>query len=159
MGSWGGRLFSFFISNWSSRKVTLLTICFVRAKLQHTAAFAQLPIGLESEVKGIIDLVRWRAYYFEGNQGLVDSGTLKINFWHLKFYWFYWAVWTTLNLIHYHLKTLASRLQLILVPKITSPSNPMGEVKFLCGYVNMKSGSVNMKSGQVYCYSIRSLMC
>ena len=42
---------------------------FPRAKLQHTAAFTQFSIGLESEVKGVIDLVCGKAYYFEGNHG------------------------------------------------------------------------------------------
>ena len=40
---------------------------FPRAKLQRITAFTQLPIGLESEVKGVIDLMCWKAYYFEGN--------------------------------------------------------------------------------------------
>ena len=44
-------------------------IIFPRAKLQHTAAFTQFSIGLESEVKGVIDLVCGKAYYFEGNHG------------------------------------------------------------------------------------------
>ena len=42
---------------------------FPRAKLQRIAAFTQLPIGLESEVKGVTDLVCWKAYYLEGNHG------------------------------------------------------------------------------------------
>ena len=44
---------------------------FPRAKLQRTAAFTQFPIGLESEVKGVIDLVCWKAYYFEGIMGKI----------------------------------------------------------------------------------------
>ncbi|CRK93506.1 CLUMA_CG007042, isoform A [Clunio marinus] len=42
----------------------------MRSKLHHNAAFVQLPIGLESDCKGIVDLVSERALYFEGNFGM-----------------------------------------------------------------------------------------
>lgn len=42
----------------------------MRSKLKHNAAFIQLPIGLESNCKGIIDLVTQKAMYFEGDFGL-----------------------------------------------------------------------------------------
>lgn len=42
----------------------------MRSKLKHNAAFVQLPIGLESECRGIVDLVTERALYFEGDFGL-----------------------------------------------------------------------------------------
>ncbi|XP_044727096.1 elongation factor G, mitochondrial [Chrysoperla carnea] len=41
----------------------------MRSKLNHNAAYINIPIGLESETKGIIDLVRQKAVYFEGNYG------------------------------------------------------------------------------------------
>ncbi|CAH1957844.1 unnamed protein product [Acanthoscelides obtectus] len=41
----------------------------MRSKMNHHAAFIQLPIGLESNCKGIVDLVSQKAIYFEGDHG------------------------------------------------------------------------------------------
>lgn len=41
----------------------------MRSKLNHNAAFVQLPIGLENDCKGIIDLIEQKAVYFEGSFG------------------------------------------------------------------------------------------
>ncbi len=43
----------------------------LRSKLGHNAAFLQLPIGKESDVKGIVDIVRDRAIYFDGSHGQI----------------------------------------------------------------------------------------
>nr|NVI74809.1 iconoclast [Cucujiformia] len=41
----------------------------MRSKLNHNAAFVQLPIGLEGDCKGVIDLIQEKAIYFEGDYG------------------------------------------------------------------------------------------
>ncbi|CAG9768588.1 unnamed protein product [Ceutorhynchus assimilis] len=41
----------------------------MRSKLNHNAAFIQLPIGLEGECQGLIDIIEQKAIYFEGNYG------------------------------------------------------------------------------------------
>lgn len=41
----------------------------MRSKMNHNAAFIQLPIGLEGECKGIIDLITKQAIYFDGSYG------------------------------------------------------------------------------------------
>lgn len=41
----------------------------LRGKLLHNAAFIQLPIGLESNNKGLVDLISQKALYFEGKFG------------------------------------------------------------------------------------------
>ncbi len=41
----------------------------VREKLRLNAAMAQIPIGLEDKLEGVIDLVGMKAYYFSGSDG------------------------------------------------------------------------------------------
>lgn len=41
----------------------------MRTKLNHNAAFIQLPIGLENNNKGVVDLVEQKAMYFDGPFG------------------------------------------------------------------------------------------
>ncbi|NNE08641.1 MAG: elongation factor G [Gemmatimonadetes bacterium] len=41
----------------------------LRSKLGHNAVMLQLPIGLESDHEGVVDLVKMKAYYFEGENG------------------------------------------------------------------------------------------
>ena len=42
-----------------------------RAKLNHNAAFVQLPIGLERNHIGVVDIIRRKALYFDGEFGYV----------------------------------------------------------------------------------------
>jgi len=41
----------------------------LRDKLNHNAVLMQLPIGLEANFEGIVDLVKMKAYYFDGDNG------------------------------------------------------------------------------------------
>lgn len=41
----------------------------IKQKLKLNAAAVQIPIGLESDMKGVVDLIRKQAYYFNGPQG------------------------------------------------------------------------------------------
>src|SRR5690606_3896705 len=41
----------------------------VRAKLVPNAVLMQLPIGKEDKFEGVIDLVKMKAYYFDGSNG------------------------------------------------------------------------------------------
>lgn len=41
----------------------------LRDKLGHNSVLMQIPIGLEDRLKGVVDLVAMKAYYFEGDNG------------------------------------------------------------------------------------------
>ncbi|KAH8105314.1 elongation factor G mitochondrial [Cristinia sonorae] len=43
----------------------------IRTKLKIPAAAVQVPIGVEDELKGVVDLVRWKAIYHEGAKGQI----------------------------------------------------------------------------------------
>lgn len=43
----------------------------IRSKLRIPAAAVQVPIGLEEEFKGFVDLVYWRSIYNQGYKGWV----------------------------------------------------------------------------------------
>jgi elongation factor G len=43
----------------------------IRQKLKKPAAAVQVPIGAESDLRGVVDLVRWKAIYNEGVKGFV----------------------------------------------------------------------------------------
>lgn len=47
----------------------------LREKLAHNAVMVQLPIGLEDKHVGLIDLVKMRAFYFEGESGEIIRET------------------------------------------------------------------------------------
>jgi len=42
----------------------------LKEKLKHNAVLMQLPIGLEDRLEGVIDLVKMKAFYFEGEMGI-----------------------------------------------------------------------------------------
>nr|ABN06142.1 Protein synthesis factor, GTP-binding [Medicago truncatula] len=44
-----------------------------RSKLQHHSAAMQVPIGLEYNFKGLVDLVQLKAYFFHGSNGSVSE--------------------------------------------------------------------------------------
>ncbi|CAG8494583.1 10594_t:CDS:10 [Diversispora eburnea] len=56
----------------------------IRQKLKITAAAVQIPIGLEDNLKGVVDLIKWKAYYNEGNRGVkviekeIPEGLIKL---------------------------------------------------------------------------------
>lgn len=41
----------------------------IRSKLKIPAAAVNVPIGTEDELRGVVDLVRWKAVYNEGEKG------------------------------------------------------------------------------------------
>jgi len=41
----------------------------IRTKLRIPAAAVQVPIGVEDQLEGVVDLVRWKAVYNKGTKG------------------------------------------------------------------------------------------
>lgn len=43
-----------------------------RSKLRHHSAAVQVPIGLEEDFQGLVDLVHMKAYHFQGSSGFAS---------------------------------------------------------------------------------------
>lgn len=43
----------------------------LKSKLRHNAAAIQIPIGLENNLRGVVDVIKRKAYYFQGENGVV----------------------------------------------------------------------------------------
>jgi elongation factor G len=41
----------------------------LREKLNHNAVMLQIPIGLETDLAGVVDLITMKALYFDGDNG------------------------------------------------------------------------------------------
>uniref|UniRef100_A0A9L0IV25 Elongation factor G, mitochondrial n=1 Tax=Equus asinus TaxID=9793 RepID=A0A9L0IV25_EQUAS len=65
----------------------------LQSKLSHNAAFVQMPIGLESDFKGIIDLIEERAIYFDGDFGYFLRDFLPL-LWN-------WDCWSCSQVVRY----------------------------------------------------------
>jgi elongation factor G len=49
----------------------------LRDKLSHNAVLLQLPIGLEADFEGVIDLIEMKAFYFRGDNGeVIEEGEI-----------------------------------------------------------------------------------
>ena len=44
----------------------------LRQKLGHNCALVQFPMGVESKMKGIVDIIEEKAIYFDGDFGLLQ---------------------------------------------------------------------------------------
>lgn len=51
----------------------------IRTKLRMPAAAVQIPIGVEDELKGVVDLVRWKAIYNQGQKGYAQTFELILH--------------------------------------------------------------------------------
>ncbi|KAI0247547.1 P-loop containing nucleoside triphosphate hydrolase protein [Lactifluus subvellereus] len=53
----------------------------IRTKLRIPAAAVQVPIGVEDELEGVVDLVRWKAIYNQGTKGVevVESDEIPVS--------------------------------------------------------------------------------
>lgn len=52
----------------------------LQSKLKHNAALLHLPIGLEGNLEGLVDIIEEKAIYFEGAYGYVPCHSPPVMF-------------------------------------------------------------------------------